>query len=162
MTTSPDIRFVVSHPSHLLATGFGCGLVRFAPGTWGTLLAFPLSHALMELSQGWRLTVIALLFVVGIPACHKTGRALGVTDHGSIVWDEIVAMLLVLEFTPPHPYWWGAAFVVFRLFDIWKPYPIRQLEARCEGGLGVMLDDLLAALYAISAIQLSSWTMTLF
>lgn len=157
MTTSPDIRFLLRHPAHFLALGFGSGLARKAPGTFGTLLGLPLFAALMSLPEIGHFAVIALLFLIGIPICRKTGEALGVSDHGSIVWDEIVAMLLVLEFTPRSPGWWLAAFLLFRLFDIWKPFPIRQFDARLKGGFGVMFDDLLAAAYAIATLQSLLW-----
>ena len=157
MTTSPDWRFATSHPIHFLAFGFGSGLAPKAPGTFGTLVGLPLFAALMLLPEASHLIVIALLFAAGIPICQQTGDALGVPDHGSIVWDEIVAMLLVLEFTPLAWPWWAAAFVLFRLFDIWKPFPIRQCDARLKGGFGVMFDDLLAALYAIATLKALLW-----
>ncbi len=151
---SPDRRFLLAHPAHLLALGLGSGLAPKAPGTWGTLVALPLFLLLMQVPEPWHYAVIAALFLVGIPICGIAGRNLGVSDHGSIVWDEIVAMLLVLEFTPHAWPWWLAAFALFRLFDIWKPFPIRQFDARLHGGLGVMFDDLLAAIYAIASLKL--------
>jgi phosphatidylglycerophosphatase A len=157
MTTSPDTRFLLRHPAHLLALGFGTGLAPKAPGTFGTLLGLPLFAALMMLPEAGHLVVIFLLFLAGIPICQKAGDALGVSDHGSIVWDEIVAMMLVLECTPRTWPWWAAAFVLFRLFDIWKPFPIRQCDTRLKGGFGVMFDDLLAALYAIVTLKALVW-----
>jgi phosphatidylglycerophosphatase A len=162
MTISPDSRFLLRHPAHLLALGFGSGLARHAPGTFGTLIGFPVFAALMPLPAPVGLVVIGLLFLVGIPICRKTGVALGDADHGSIVWDEIVAMLLVLEFTPRNWVWWLIAFGLFRLFDIWKPAPIRQFDARLKGGLGVMFDDLLAAIYAIATLKILQWLTTLY
>jgi len=150
---SPDRRFLLSHPAHFLALGFGSGLGQKAPGTCGTLVAIPLFMLLMLAPELAHYLVITALFFIGIPLCGITGRNLGVYDHGSIVWDEIVAMLLVLEFTPHGWVWWLAAFVLFRLFDIWKPFPIRQFDARLKGGFGVMFDDLLAALYAIASLK---------
>lgn len=102
-------------------------------------------------------TTIAVLFFIGIPICSQTGKALGVSDHGSIVWDEIVAMMLVLEFTPQKPMWWLVAFALFRLFDVWKPFPIRQCDAALKGGFGVMFDDFLAAIYAIASLKVVLW-----
>jgi phosphatidylglycerophosphatase A len=162
MTISPDSRFLIRHPAHLLALGFGSGLARHAPGTFGTLVGLPLFAALMPLPEPVRLMVIGLLFLIGIPICRKTGDALGVVDHGSIVWDEIVAMLLVLEFTPRNWAWWLIAFALFRLFDIWKPAPIRQFDAHLKGGFGVMFDDLLAAIYAIATLKALQWLTTLY
>lgn len=159
MTTSPDLRFLLRHPAHFVALGFGSGLVPKAPGTFGTLVGLPLFALLMTLPEPAHLPVIALLFVIGIPLCTRAGTALGVSDHGGIVWDEIVAMLLVLEFTPHSWRWWLLAFGLFRLFDIWKPAPIRQCDAHLKGGFGVMFDDLLAALYAVFSLKALQWLM---
>ena len=157
MTISPDRAFLLRHPMHLFALGFGAGLAPKAPGTFGTVVGLPLFSELMLLPEAGHLAVIAALFLIGILICQKTGDALGVSDHGSIVWDEIVAMMLVLEYTPHTWPWWGVAFVLFRLFDIWKPFPIRQCDARLKGGFGVMFDDLLAAIYAIVALKALLW-----
>lgn len=159
MTTSPDRAFLLRHPAHFLALGFGAGLAPRAPGTFGTLAAVPLYYLLAGLPAAAYWAVVAGAGVLGIWACDRTGRALGVADHGGIVWDEMVAFLIVLPFAPPT--WWGvvAAFALFRLIDIWKPFPIAWLEARLSGGLGVMLDDVLAALYAIVCLWgISAWT----
>jgi phosphatidylglycerophosphatase A len=157
MTISPDRAFLLRHPAHFFALGFGAGLAPKAPGTFGTLVGLPLFAALMLRPEASHLLIIAVLFLIGIPICQKTGDALGVSDHGGIVWDEIVAMMLVLEFTPHTWPWWAAAFVLFRLFDIWKPFPIRQCDAHLKGGFGVMFDDLLAAGYAIAALKALLW-----
>lgn len=159
MTTLPNRHFLFAHPAHLVALGFGSGLAKKAPGTFGTMVGLPLFAALMVTPELAHYVVIALLFVVGIPICTRTGTALGVADHGSIVWDEIVAMMLVLEFTPLSWQWWLAAFALFRLFDIWKPFPIRQCDAQLKGGFGVMFDDLLAAIYAIASLKALQWLM---
>ena len=155
----PDLRFLLSHPSHFIALGFGAGLARLAPGTLGTLVGLPLFYCLMATPELVHYTTIAVLFFIGIPICTKTGKALGVADHGSIVWDEIVAMMLVLEFTPHSAKWWLTAFTLFRIFDIWKPFPIRQCYAKIKGGFGVMFDDLLAAIYAIVALKVMLWSI---
>ena len=149
----PHLKFLLSHPSHFIALGFGAGLAQLAPGTVGTLVGLPLFYCLMATPELVHYITIAVLFFIGIPICTKTGESLGVADHGSIVWDEIVAMMLVLEFTPQEPMWWLVAFTLFRLFDVWKPFPIRQCDAKIKGGLGVMFDDLLAAIYAIVALK---------
>jgi phosphatidylglycerophosphatase A len=159
MTTSPDLRFLLRNPAHFIALGFGSGLAPRAPGTFGTLVGLPLFAIMTVLPEPAHLPLIALLFVIGVPICTRTGTALGVADHGSIVWDEIVAMLLVLEFTPRNWPWWLVAFGLFRLFDIWKPAPIRQCDARLKGGFGVMFDDLLAALFAICTMKGLQWLM---
>ena len=144
---------MLAHPAHFFALGCGSGLSPKAPGTFGTLAAFPLYLVLAGLPGPLYWALLLLGGLIGIWACGRTGRALGVADHGGIVWDEIVAFLAVLPFTPPT--WWGyvLAFGLFRLFDIWKPYPIGWLDARVKGGLGVMLDDMLAAGYAIICLM---------
>lgn len=157
MTISP--KFVFSHPAHFLSFGFGSGLSPVAPGTAGTLVAFPLYWLMQHWLSGTAiLVVILLMFTVGVWACQYTGQALGVADYGGIVWDEIVAFLLVLCATPPTLAWYTAAFLLFRLFDIWKPFPIRYADKHIHGGFGVMFDDLLAAGYAIACLlALSRW-----
>jgi phosphatidylglycerophosphatase A len=122
MTTlpKPDVRFLLRHPAHFLALGFGSGLITPAPGTWGSIAALPLAAGLhLAGVQGVMLAWLALpLFVLGVWVCGVTGRALGVADSGHIVWDEIVAMLLVLAAVPATPVAWLAALLVFRVFDI--------------------------------------------
>ena len=146
----PTPRFLVSDPSHFIALGFGSGLAPRAPGTFGTLLGwalFPLVRApLADVGFG---LLLAACFLAGIVVCERTGRALGVADHGAIVWDEIVAIWLVLWLTPPTLAWQALAVALFRFFDIVKPPPIRWVDERTRGGFGVMLDDLLAAGYAL-------------
>lgn len=152
----PDRKFLFAHPAHLLAFGFGAGLMARAPGTWGTLVAFPI-FALIRFAGGGTSAAIAaaaLLFVVGIWAAGVAGRALGVADHGGIVIDEIAAFLLVLACTPSSVAWWAIAFLLFRVFDIVKPWPIRWADRTIKGGFGVMFDDVLAAGYAIGSILL--------
>lgn len=157
MTTlpKPDVRFLLRHPAHFLALGFGSGLITPAPGTWGSIAALPLAAGLhLAGVQGVMLAWLALpLFVLGVWVCDVTGRALGVADSGHIVWDEIVAMLLVLAAVPATPLAWLAALLAFRVFDIVKPWPIRWLDARVHGGFGVMLDDVVAALFAVIVLQ---------
>jgi len=146
----PSAGFAFSHPAHAVALGFGAGLVPFAPGTAGTAAAWPLGWLLAgTLQPVLALALIALLFALGVWACELTGRHLGVADHGSMVWDEIVAFLLILAIVPGSLAWQAAAFVLFRLFDIAKPPPIRWFERRYHGGFGVMFDDIIAAGYAL-------------
>jgi len=144
-----DLALLRAHPAHFLALGFGAGLVPRAPGTIGTALALPLYWALAGLPPVAYWLLVGLGFVVGIWACARTAKALGEVDPSSVVLDEIIAFLAVLPFAPVSL--WGAlaAFALFRLFDILKPFPIGWLERRLGGGLGIMLDDLLAAAYAI-------------
>ena len=160
MTTSrPDLKFLFAHPAHLIAFGFGAGLASKAPGTVGTLLGLPLFWAILIVAPDRPNQIILLIaaFLVGIWACTRAGRALGVPDHGGIVWDEIVAFALVLVFTPAAWVWVAIAFALFRLFDILKPWPIRLADRRLKNGFGVMFDDLLAALYAIAALKGLQW-----
>ena len=151
----PDLKFILRHPAHFFAFGFGSGLSPKAPGTAGSLAAIPLYLVLAHLlPQGALLAVIGLSFLAGIWFCSVTGKALGVPDHGGMVWDEIVAMWLILAFTPQTWIGYGMAFLLFRLFDIWKPFPVRYFDQHVKGGFGVMLDDLLAAGYALAALKL--------
>jgi phosphatidylglycerophosphatase A len=148
--TRPTLRFVFSHPAHCIAFGGGAGLSPVAPGTAGTLLALPLFYLLEPRLEPWTfLAVIVALFWLGVWACAVTGRALGAADHGGMVWDEVAAFLLVLFFVPDDIYWQAFAFLLFRVFDIWKPPPIRYYDRMLKNGFGVMFDDLLAAGYTL-------------
>jgi len=161
MTTSDELlikpgwRFLFSHPAHLLSFGFGSGLAKRAPGTFGTLAAFPLFWLLQpRLSDAMFLAFLVLAFATGVLICDITGKALGAEDYGGIVWDEIVAFMLVLYFTPAGWRWSLLAFVLFRIFDILKPPPIKYFDSNWHGGLGVMFDDLLAAGYALLCLSI--------
>lgn len=140
-------------PTHFLSFGFGSGLAPVAPGTFGTLAAVPLYYLLRPLPATAYVIVAALLFAIGISVCTRTTRALGVHDHSAIVWDEVVGFLLTMTAAPAV--WWApvVGFVGFRLFDILKPWPIRWIDRRVEGGLGIMLDDVLAAVPAWAMVQ---------
>ena len=160
MTTSrPDFKFLFAHPAHLIAFGFGSGLAPKAPGTVGTLLGLPLFWLIVAVAPGLTNQIILLIaaFLLGVWACGRTGRALGVADHGGMVWDEVVAFALMLLFTPPGWLWIALAFALFRLFDILKPWPIRFADMHLKSGFGVMFDDLLAAGYAIAIIKGVQW-----
>lgn len=146
----PDLRFLLAHPSHFIALGFGSGLAPKAPGTFGTLLGWLLFPALSwSMSDAVLLGMLVVLFIGGVLAADRAGRALGVPDHGSIVWDEMVAIWLVLVFTPDTFLWQAVAIALFRFFDIVKPPPVRNVEAAFKGGFGVMIDDIVAAAYAL-------------
>ena len=157
-TTSrnPDARFLVAHPAHFIALGFGAGLAPKAPGTFGTLLGWALFWVLAQAIPPFFVAFIAIpLFFLGVWACEVTGRHLGVQDHGAMVWDEVVAFLPLVAFATvaaPSLLMQLVAFGLFRLFDIWKPFPIRYFEQRLKGGFGVMFDDLVAAAYAYAII----------
>lgn len=150
-TTSPrpDARFLLAHPAHFIALGFGAGLAPVAPGTFGTLAGLAIYWLLALALPPLAIAFLAIpLFFVGVWACGVAGRNLGVPDHGAFVWDEIVAFLPLAALASASLVLQLVAFALFRLFDVWKPFPIRQFEARMKGGFGVMLDDLLAACYA--------------
>jgi phosphatidylglycerophosphatase A len=153
----PSWRFLARHPAHVIAFGFGVGLAPVAPGTWGTLLALP-AHWLLSprLDPVDYLLVVGVLFGLGVWACEVTGRTIGVSDHGGMVWDEAVAFLLVLFFVPATLLWQAAAFLLFRLLDILKPPPIRYYERTFRNGFGVMLDDLVAAFYTLLVFAVAS------
>jgi phosphatidylglycerophosphatase A len=147
---TPRPGFVFSHPAHAVALGFGAGLSPYAPGTAGTLAAWAAGAALLAfLPAAVLLALAGVLFLAGIWACEVTGRHLGVSDHGAMVWDEVVAFLLILAVVPSGLAWQAAAFVLFRFFDIAKPQPVRYFERRYRGGFGVMFDDLVAAAYTL-------------
>ena len=139
-----------------IVTVIGIGLLPFAPGTWGTLIAFPLYWlATPFLEPAGFLVLLAVLFGLGVWACGVTGRAIGASDHGGMVWDETVAFLLVLFLVPATVAWQAAAFVLFRLIDIAKPQPIRYYERTFRNGFGVMLDDLVAAFFTLLILAIA-------
>lgn len=142
---------VVRDPIHLLAFGLGTGLLPKAPGTWGSLATALVFWWLAPMNVFALLGFTVVLFVIGIWICGSSAKRLGVHDHSGIVLDEVVGMLLTLSVVHPEPLWIAVAFVAFRVFDIWKPWPIRDVDHRLAGGLGIMLDDILAAGYAAFA-----------
>lgn len=156
MQDNPLSRVNLRNPVHLLALGFGSGLMRSAPGTWGTLVGLLLAVLLLSFLSSISLLILtALCFAVGCYLCQKTAEDMGVHDHGAIVWDEIVGIFLVMCFVPALTWLWClTAFVLFRLFDITKPYPIRYFDDNLQSGFGIMIDDVLAAGYSIVIILL--------
>jgi phosphatidylglycerophosphatase A len=163
LNVQPSWRFILSHPAHFLSFGFGSGLLPRSPGTAGTLVAFPLYWLMTPyMTTKSYLVMLVWAFAIGVLACDKTGRALGESDYGGIVLDEIVAFLLVLFFTPHAGsfatatgiFWNLLAFSLFRFFDIVKPPPIRHFDIHWHGGLGVMFDDMLAAGYTLLCLAL--------
>ena len=129
-----------------------------APGTWGTLVALPIYGLMVGLAPLPYVALTALLFLVGIWLCHVTARDLRVHDHPGIVWDEIVGYLVTMIAAPEGWLWWLLGFLLFRLFDILKPWPIRIADRRVGGGFGIMLDDLLAGVMAWACLQgLAFW-----
>lgn len=153
----PTVRFLFAKPAHFIALGFGSGLSPKAPGTAGTLAAWVLFPFLLApLSDTEFLVFLLSGFVLGVIVSERTGRALGVSDHGAIVWDEMVPFWLVLYFTPDTLAWQSAAFVLFRFFDIVKPQPIKWADSKVKGGFGVMLDDVIAAGYTLLVLALAA------
>lgn len=151
----PSLRFLFAHPAHLVACGFGSGLSPFAPGTVGTAFAWATFLVLRTWMDDLQLLgFLVICLVGGVLAVHKTGADLGVIDHGSIVWDEIVPFWLVLFFCPAGFLWQAAAFALFRLFDIFKPQPAKYFDQKVKNGVGVMADDLVAGAYTVLILAL--------
>ena len=146
-------RTVLTSPVHFLAFGFGSGLSPKAPGTMGTLAAIPLYLLLMNLPLTDYLLAVLLISVAGIWICGESSRRLGVHDHGGIVWDEFAGFLLTMTAAPQGWAWIVLGFALFRLFDIWKPWPVRVADRQLHGGVGIMLDDILAGIYAWLVLQ---------
>jgi phosphatidylglycerophosphatase A len=154
--SAPTFRFLFRHPAHFVALGFGAGLAPVAPGTFGTLVAIPIAALLRAyLPDAAFVATIVVFALLGVWAAQVTGRHLGVPDHGAIVWDEVVAFLVVLYLVGGDVRWIVPAFLVFRFFDIVKPPPIRQLDASLKNGFGVMVDDLVAAGYTLIVLALA-------
>ncbi len=141
------------NPVHLLAFGFGAGASPVAPGTLGTLMGIPLFLLLQHLPFTGYLVSTAILFLAGVRICGRTARDLGDKDPGGIVWDEIVGYLITMTAAPAGWGWMIAGFLLFRVFDILKPWPIGLIDSRVAGGTGIMLDDALAGVYALAALQ---------
>ena len=142
------------NPAHFLSFGFGSGYMPAAPGTFGTLAAIPVFVLLSQLSTLNYVVILSVMLLAGIYLCGYTSRALGVHDHKAIVWDEVVGYLITMLMTPPTLINMIVGFALFRLFDIWKPWPINLLDRHVHGGLGIMLDDVLAGIFAAIVLQL--------
>lgn len=157
----PPRGFIWRHPAHLIAFGFGSGLAPKAPGTFGTLFAwasYPLLRSVLP-DDGVFAVFLLLTFVLGVSACQIAGRNLGVVDHGSIVWDEVVPFWAVLWLVPATLPWQLAAFVGFRCYDIFKPPPADWFDRQMKNGLGVMMDDVVAAGYTVLTLALLKATL---
>ena len=161
MTILPKIKDIAKsrlnlrNPWHLLATGFGSGLSPIMPGTAGSLAAIPFWYLLSSLSLPAYIFIVVVACLMGFYLCHVTARDMGVHDHGSIVWDEFVGMWITLLAIPVHDWRWVAlGFVVFRFFDILKPWPICWFDKNIQGGAGIMVDDIVAGLVSAGVICL--------
>ena len=154
MVGARSLRLPLWHPAMLLATGFGAGLLPFAPGTWGSLAALPLAWAIRS---HWGTVGIAiaaaLACLLGWWAAAIVAKASGTEDPGAIVIDEVAAQWVVLVPAPLDPLAYVLAFGLFRVFDVWKPWPARWADQHVKGGLGIVLDDLLAAVYAVGLLS---------
>ena len=146
-----NANFDIKNPVHFLALGFGSGLIKPAPGTWGTLAGIPVFYGLVwftGIGSFWYLAAVVLSFLVGVYLCGQTAKDIGVHDHGAIVWDEIVGLLITFAFFIPNLATVVIGFLLFRLFDIVKPWPIKALDKHVHGGFGIMLDDVVAGVFA--------------
>ena len=156
MTTvsrEPHLKMLL-HPAHFLSFGFGSGFSPIAPGTAGTAITIPIFWLMSSLAPLHYLAIVFVMFLIGVWVCAITTRALGVHDHGAIVWDEVVGYLLTMVMVPAELGWMIVGFFVFRLFDIWKPWPTRALDLNVKGGFGIMIDDVMAAVYSSMTMQL--------
>lgn len=149
----PSARRWNNHWVHFLAFGFGSGAAPKAPGTFGTLAAVPVFLLLAQLPLWAYLAVVVISFVVGVYLCSQTSKDMGVHDHGGIVWDEFVGYWITMIALPVSWPWVIAGFVLFRFFDIIKPWPIGWLDKRVHGGFGIMIDDVIAGLFALVILQ---------
>ncbi|KAE9531774.1 phosphatidylglycerophosphatase A family protein [Ursidibacter sp. B-7004-1] len=150
----------LKNPIHFLAVGFGSGLIKPAPGTWGSLVGLLLAIFLWYLTASPLFFVVlsSISFILGCYLCEKTSQDLGVHDDGRIVWDEIVAIFCLFICLPEYNWiYYILTFLFFRLFDIIKPYPIRYFDQQLKGGLGIMFDDILAAIYSLISLYLIYW-----
>lgn len=146
--------------AHFVAQGFGAGRIPYAPGTFGTLVGIPFYIVLSALGPWFYAAAVVLLLALGVWLAEVTGRDLGAHDHQSIVWDEVVGYLVAMFMAPSGWISVVAGFALFRLFDIWKPYPIRLIDRRLANGLGCMLDDTLAGIYACAVLQAAVYLYT--
>src|SRR5262245_30055310 len=151
------IRSIWRNPIHFLAFGFGSGVLPKMPGTWGTLAAIPNYMLLMNLPLLVYGVLTLAIIVFAIIACGITERDIGIHDYSGIVLDEIAGYLVTMFAAPLGWFWIIAGFILFRIFDIWKPFPIRWLDRHVSGGFGTVVDDLLAGIYAWIVLQFMAW-----
>lgn len=151
-------RKVWQDPRYFLGFGFGSGLIPIAPGTWGTLAALPVYALLISMHWSLYLVFTLIALVAGIWLTESISKDLGAHDYSGIVWDEIVGYLITMFLAPPGFIWMIIGFILFRIFDIWKPWPISWVDKKVTGGLGIMLDDVLAAIPAWLILQGLAWS----
>lgn len=156
-TARPTTKLILANPIHLLAVGLGSGLSSKAPGTSGSLAAVIIyALLLVHIVPVWQLGMLVLLFIGGIYICGRTAKDWNAPDHGAIVWDEWVAQWLVLVVLPNEVQAYFVGFLLFRLFDVWKPWPIDWFDKHLHGGFGIMFDDIIAGLMAIATFKLGA------
>ena len=153
MISSQLVKTVWRNPIHIIAFGFGAGLAPFAPGTFGTLVALPIFYYCAGISLLNYILIVSACFLAGIWICQITTKNLQTHDHPGIVWDEVVGYLVTMIAVPAEWPWLIIGFLLFRIFDIWKPWPIRVIDQQVKGGLGVMLDDVIAGLFGLAIIH---------
>ena len=153
-TAQPVPRSVWEKPSHFIAFGFGSGAVPFAPGTFGTLMAIPFYLAMQSLSHTMYLLLLVIITITSMWLCDKITKEIGIHDHSGMCLDEIVGYLVTMYGAPQGLIWiiWG--FFLFRLFDIWKPWPIRYIDSQIQGGIGIILDDVFAGIYSLIVLRI--------
>jgi len=157
--STPTFKQLFKNPNHLFAFGFGSGLAKKAPGTFGTLAAIPFFLLLQNLSWPLYLSWLLVTFALGVIWCDRSSKAMGVHDHGGIVWDEFVGFWITMFMAPTGWVWVVIGFVLFRFFDILKPWPINWLDKKVHGGFGIMIDDALAGIYALLVLQLIAFSV---
>ncbi|MCC4832184.1 phosphatidylglycerophosphatase [Shewanella sp. 10N.286.51.B7] len=154
LSTDPAVlKLSLKNPVHFLALGFGSGLAAKAPGTFGTLAAVPLVYLMSHLSLTAFIIITLISTLVGFYICDKAAKDMGVHDHGAIVWDEVAGLMITMIAAPAGLIWLVIGFALFRFFDILKPWPIRWLDAKVHGGFGIMIDDVLAGIFALVCLQ---------
>ncbi len=152
-------KLVLTNPIHFISFGFGSGLAPVAPGTFGTMVAIPIYYFISAWSLLSYLLFTIIIFFIGCWTASKTSKTLGVNDHSGIVIDEIVGYLITMALVPFNWWWVVVGFLFFRLFDIWKPWPISVIDQSVHGGLGVMLDDVVAGLYGLLSLHIVIWSV---
>jgi len=157
MNKQPSIKTVLTNPIHFLAFGFGSGLSPKAPGTMGTIVAIPIFILFSYLTLTNYFILLILLIFFSFYVAGKSAQLLGVHDHGGIVIDEICGYLVTMMLAPVTWQAIIAGFILFRIFDIFKPWPIKLLDQRIPGGVGIVVDDLMAGIYALLSLQLILW-----
>ena len=160
MMNSEKLVKVWQDPSYFIGFGFGSGLMPIAPGTWGTVAAIPIYLLINDFTWWLYLAIVVFAFIIGVRVSDKISLELGVHDYGGIVWDEVVGFLITMFLIPTTVAWIILGFFLFRLFDIWKPFPIKLIDKKVGGGIGIMLDDVIAAFEAWIILYAISWIVS--